>query len=1685
MSDLKGTNVASSIVPFTTEDTFATHDALYGKGGYRTVETISERDSISVDRRSNGMVVYVVSDSSGVHTYRCVLLSGHTGKNISDWTWEPDSTTLRISTQSKLSTLSVPPGTLVFVDDEKKLYIYNGDGWKCTDVDSELQGLPIYSVEKIAELTEKDKLPDDYIEINDRPNSEIELPSNLEILFGAIRQLQAEVAKLRNTIKLGIFSCTGKETAASQIMGQLDDVEEEEPLWAVQESELSGLFTLQFSLNTELDPVGDNSVVRPNPGNTSLNIFGEAEFICNNHIETQISDIKDSKIFLYLTATEKNIEIDLVGSEDKQTYTLDLNSILPTSNSTYAILLITSRTLTEELSVEEKAEGKTPAVWGRSFVWLTAQSLANNNNIYESYLNPKSISEEQRTTPLYLGQNYYLDRIVIKSPQANRANKLTKFDIYSKYQDFSDEVEAIRPNDVETVTYKTAHITIRSVETVDILDSIIRQLQENELVYVTGSNQLYIISGGEKRKIGTGGGGGSSITTDDMNVQELIDNLYRQGLINLIDADYDNDGNLIAVSNVELSKIASITLINDKTQESTRYEVDSNGELVGYKETPSKLKFSYNITADSDGNSLQNVDAEDVGFSQKRGFIARYNKVGSSSGDAKLNSDRVKIGAFFAPDSNNTANLGCSHSFIEIENTSDKDYYLDGCYLHYTGGIVGKERNGDGYIYTQATYHLPLKGKLPAGGTFLVRGKQYTDLDSPNTYIKVNTYDLEWYVNKTDAESNDRTSVTFTPAEGYDYSANFGKLLGFEYFTEAINLTYGIALTYGHGKITHETQLVNPTPMTNSVEGSLSLKPFLIDSINIFTSNLKTWHPQQKLNTYVLMPHFIGGNCIYKNTFELDPAKQAFQSYHTKDSSRLRGANAADYMIVELDKEYIQLPNSNDTYPVSKFTPKASWELKNVSTDKTQLDAEKPNMPTVSFGINQTRTRCFNWISVGNYNECVWIRKVGASNWVKIDSYWKADSGKKVIGDANETSWTNNVQRKEFSQTYAYGESSSTTIREIVYANPKYINVFPGFNVGYKVHKCIIDVRDSSTLNNPEKYEYRVGRCNSDGTPMEGHISDIQTFTIYPATYKPVIYQITDQQGFHWLEYQAWAAAAKEVNDRINSDLNTPGIIPVLLNTGDMTQNGTRINEWLDYYRAGYCLFNHLEQVNCVGNNDLGNIDETALGTGDDPGKSNPHFYNICYCYEIPIVLNNDSTEAYLPIICANNGPIYIPSLYYLDFGYSEGATNTKFRLIIGNTEITGEASYNLFGLTGNSNGVPDIYTGFTWTSRSGSKFENDKSDYSTQYLNLNDTLISTTQHANHYIYEILHKWLQISKSDERKVIFACHEMPFTVITAENLRDNVAYYDRSISAGNDALVGCHCNRIGNNTKSGYLIRNKGTYWLSRLLEFFNVKYCLGGHKHTYACTWPLREYYYYQEGLNLKNSLADGPMNMPQSFSSGDPVYFLVKPNSGTGNLEPVIASEGYEIVSDASMINLTKFPITYSGNFTDHNINGQYTNVAGNNIVSITEDTYNASPTPTYVIYFMLQATGFKLKSNKELPGPLQRFSQVIPQSTIETAEQGGSYTITSSKPNKSQIYPMFSIVDVNTSTYATGLNIKLIAIANIVPNNVTAVLNQQTAYSTDYTCTQAPALKYYNNTSIPYGSWGTDERSLSLHIH
>lgn len=83
MAELKGTQVAAIVVPFTDADKYATHDAEYGKGGFRSVETIAKRDAIPTERKAEGMVVRV--NDTGLHYYW----------NGSAWTeWLPKGTML-------------------------------------------------------------------------------------------------------------------------------------------------------------------------------------------------------------------------------------------------------------------------------------------------------------------------------------------------------------------------------------------------------------------------------------------------------------------------------------------------------------------------------------------------------------------------------------------------------------------------------------------------------------------------------------------------------------------------------------------------------------------------------------------------------------------------------------------------------------------------------------------------------------------------------------------------------------------------------------------------------------------------------------------------------------------------------------------------------------------------------------------------------------------------------------------------------------------------------------------------------------------------------------------------------------------------------------------------------------------------------------------------------------------------------------------------------------------------------------------------------------------------------------------------------------------------------------------------------------------------------------------------------
>ena len=292
--------------------------------------------------------------------------------------------------------------------------------------------------------------------------------------------------------------------------------------------------------------------------------------------------------------------------------------------------------------------------------------------------------------------------------------------------------------------------------------------------------------------------------------------------------------------------------------------------------------------------------------------------------------------------------------------------------------------------------------------------------------------------------------------------------------------------------------------------------------------------------------------------------------------------------------------------------------------------------------------------------------------------------------------------------------------------------------------------------------------------------------------------------------------------------------------------------------------------MNVVGNNDLANIDPTLLGNGDDSGKSNSFYFHVFYCYEV----DNFGNTAY-PIINKK----YIPSLYY--FGTND------YRFIMINSEITTKCCSDWFGI-GNYN----IYTGYTIGSANNT--------YKTD---------STWTPIYDRLFAIMNNFTG------KQFITAVHEMPFTVITKANIKYDTQIIAAQRSASGTSLVGSHLNSI-TAEDTGY-----GFNWFSRLLEYFagrgKTKLCIGGHKHTYAMTFPIRENYTY---INNGATVDSKTTPMPMSATLNNAIEKSVKwTKKYTYNSETCTFTES---ASGTNIVNTSKLPyiptdvksMTYSG---------------------------------------------------------------------------------------------------------------------------------------------------------------------------
>nr|DAJ73265.1 MAG TPA: hypothetical protein [Caudoviricetes sp.] len=156
-----------------------------------------------------------------------------------------------------------------------------------------------------------------------------------------------------------------------------------------------------------------------------------------------------------------------------------------------------------------------------------------------------------------------------------------------------------------------------------------------------------------------------------MTESEVLDLLKRQGIIR-------EDG-----ENLRITDLSDITFIHQDTGKKYKFFINESGDLIN-QEIPNDEDLLSNRVIAS-GVDLDSWNA--------RGFIGRlrlaeYNKANpsnrlSETQNIGLYSDRIKIGAFYAPLDTDIVH-GCTRAFIELENTSDSDFCLQGCYLHYT-----------------------------------------------------------------------------------------------------------------------------------------------------------------------------------------------------------------------------------------------------------------------------------------------------------------------------------------------------------------------------------------------------------------------------------------------------------------------------------------------------------------------------------------------------------------------------------------------------------------------------------------------------------------------------------------------------------------------------------------------------------------------------------------------------------------------------------------------------------------------------------------------------------------------------------------------------------------------------------------------------------------------------------------
>lgn len=812
----------------------------------------------------------------------------------------------------------------------------------------------------------------------------------------------------------------------------------------------------------------------------------------------------------------------------------------------------------------------------------------------------------------------------------------------------------------------------------------------------------------------------------------------------------------------------------------------------------------YRMEVNDNGNIIvyntANYDGNIGTADQYGSYINSYLKINSIF----LGGTNTKLDSFSA----------CSHNYVELANGSTTDVNLNGIYLLYRAPGV------------DAWTSLALRGIIKAGSTFLIRGARCSY--KSNVTLDVNSYDQLWSV--------DDSLIQFDNGGGCFY-----------------------LVCSDSGKFYKDTNLVSLDGLAGYTPWNKDAAPTgYIDFVGIQTSKTTETIPAEGSSPITCSND--PKDCIFVRSFPLDPCSQAQKALSKRKSSALwtyinmstKGTEAFPYYS-ESDKHL--------------FIPKGSALSKNIFDVRSTFSEDKPNLLNITFGIQATdnssgATRCFNWISVGYYDEYIEYKE-------------------------SSDSWDNAVKVYSIDKSNTYSDSNIETFKNI-YSRIKWVTTN---GTAVTTHKAIVRKLTSGT------YNVRVRRDND-----ESYIGDVLQFTVRAdsevSSFK--FAQTTDQQAFNFYEYQAWNKAAYILN-KMHQD------IQFTINTGDMTQNGNRENEWIDYYNARKPLAT-IEDMVTIGNNDLCGVTPYELGNGDaSTYKINHKNIQYYYCFELsesnPAIFSYKHTGNLNP---ANLGDVisygsdtfkyYMPSLYSFNYG--------NYHFICLNSEFaanTYKCYYNDSSITG-------------------------------------DTF---KQHAYYNMY----KWLEKDYDSSRKNVAYMHELPLCIVVGDSTTGIAK--ERTITNGsklNNSFVD-GINRTPDNTDT---TDYTGGCNFSQFFQEHNIKLCLGGHKHTYSLSYPAKE--------NI--STTDGKRSVDYN--------------------NPIIDKSG----SDG-------------------------------------------------VTYAMCQATGYKLVSNKELPGKniswLRKYFAQTDGSTASTA----------------QYYPMYSVFTAGSS----NISMQSYVVYNIYNDSKAFNINQQLA--------------------------------------